>query len=240
MYTLLSRPPTKAEGDIIVGQTKQTLADFGCLGIFLIGGIFAYGAIGGCMGGWISDDAGTIGQWSGWGFGCVLSLLVLIWAIPHHRRLQATWVQDKEQWRVEEITVSDARVIEIGLISNRAPILAFQIGEGKILFLQGQWLLGPDIYDAPIGANEEWDEFMNGLPEPFAFPSTAFTITRLPNSGSVLKITATGRYLVWEKVVEALRAEFEFRDSEMLEGNIDDIAEVLRQEHTRRSSRSGA
>jgi hypothetical protein len=124
--------------------------------------------------------------------------------------------------------------MEISLISDNEPILAFDIGGGKILFLQGQWLREPSTYGAPRQDGDPEEQFLNGLSKPFSFPSTAFTATRLPHSGRVLKITARGDYLAPEKKIEALRREYEFGDSELLDGALEDIAGVLAREHAKR------
>ena len=135
---------------------------------------------------------------------------------------------------VQEIAVSHPRVVEIHLINDNEPILAFDIGDQKILFLQGQWLRASETYGAPHQADDPEDNIVNGLPKPFSFPSRAFTVLRLPHSGRVLNIRVQGDYLAPEKTVEALRREYEFGDSELLDGSVDDIAGVLAREHAKR------
>jgi hypothetical protein len=130
--------------------------------------------------------------------------------------------------------VSNPQVIEIGLISDNEPVLVFDIGDQKLLLLQGQWLRDEATYSAPALEGEPHEEFLNGFPEPHSFPSTEFTVARLPHSGQVLGIRVSGRYLAPEKTVGALSSEYEFGDSELLEGPIDEIDEVLAREHARR------
>jgi hypothetical protein len=144
---------------------------------------------------------------------------------------RARLAEDADAGIVEEIAVCDPRVIEIGLISDDEPILAFDIGEEKVLFLQGQWLGFESTYDAPELTGDAYEEFVNGLPEPYSFPCNAFTVLRFPHSGLVLSIRVSGPYLAPEKTVEALRPEYEFRQSEVLDGRLDDIGEVLAREH---------
>ena len=81
------------------------------------------------------------------------------------------------------------------------------------------------------------DEFFNGLPTPNSFPSTEFTVSRFPNSGEVVGIRVAGEYVAPECEVEALKSEYEFGNSELLDGLLDDIAGVLVREHERRKSR---
>jgi hypothetical protein len=47
----------------------------------------------------------------------------------------------------------------------------------------------------------------------------------------VLRVRVTGDYLRPEKVVDALRPQYEFGESELLVGDLDNIAEVLAREH---------
>jgi hypothetical protein len=234
MYTLTTRPATKEETDAIVGNTKAWIVNYGCAALFLGGAALSFGAIGGCVGDLISEQAGTIGQWSGWGLGAIILVGFFIGFSPVMRRAHRKALQDNAERVVEEITVTNPRVVEIGLISNDAPILAFQIDAGKLLFLQGQWLVQYDVYGAPPLDVDGPDDVFNGLPPPHSFPSTAFTLRRLPHSGDVLGIRVQGEYLKPEKEVEALRPEFEFAMSELLDGELDEIAAALLREHQRR------
>lgn len=77
------------------------------------------------------------------------------------------------------------------------------------------------------------EQFLNGLPTPYSFPSSAFTVTRLPHSGRVLSVRVQGAYLPPEKEVETLRQEYEFGDSELFDGSLDDIAGVLARAHAK-------
>ena len=132
------------------------------------------------------------------------------------------------------IQVRDPRVVEIDLINDNEPILAFDIGDNKILFLQGQWLRDPQTYGAQSRDEDPYEEFINGLPAPFSFPNTKFSISRFPHSGDVIAIQVEGEYLQPEQAVEALLPEFEFGCSELFEGPLDRIADVLIEEHERR------
>jgi hypothetical protein len=137
---------------------------------------------------------------------------------------------------VEVITVSEPRVIEIGAISDNEPILAFDIGDRSILYLQGQWLRDEATYGSPARPGDPLEEFFNGLPAPYSFPSRAFVVTRLPNSGRVLGIRVNGQYVAPEKSVEALRPEYELGDSEIFDGSVDDLAEILAKKHAQREA----
>jgi hypothetical protein len=121
------------------------------------------------------------------------------------------------------------------LINDNAPILALDIGHGRVLLLQGQWLVNDaSLYGAPPLHGDPYDDYFNGLPPPHSFPSDSFSLTRLPHSGRVLKIRVEGNYRRPERTVEGLRPEYEFGDSELFDGDLDRIADVLAREHTRR------
>lgn len=161
-------------------------------------------------------------------------LYVLVTFIPFERRKRQRAMRDHRAQNVQEILVTNPRVVEIGLINDNEPILAFDIGESKILFLQGQWLRDNETYGAEFCDSDEGEEFINGLPPPHSFPSSQFTITRLPHSGEVIRISVAGEYLEPEAIVEALRPEYEFGDSELFDGELGHVAEILAREHESR------
>jgi hypothetical protein len=199
--------------------------------------VYFLGQLGGWVGGFVSEDASAYGQWIGWILAAFLFVSAVVTFLPYERRLRKRAAQDERERTVQEIHVLEPRVIEIGLINDNEPILAFDIGDNKILFLQGQWLRDAGTYGTDGPEGDPFDEFINGLPAPHSFPSTEFTVSRLPHSGEVLGIRAQGNYAAPQAEVEALKTEFEFGDSEIFDGSLDDIAAVLAREHERRSAR---
>ena len=195
------------------------------------------GVLGGWLGGFISPEASTYGNWIGWSAAASLFVYALVTFIPYERRQRQRASQDHETQIVQDVHVTEPRVIEIGLINDNEPILAFEIGENRILYLQGQWLRDDATYGAEPLEGDPYEEFLNGLPAPYSFPSIEFTVTRFPNSGDVVGIRVAGGYLAPEIEVEALKSEYEFGDAELLDGSIDDIAGVLAREHERRNAR---
>ncbi len=236
MHTVTTRPPNQEEQRVLQAQKRPDVASFGCLTIiFGIVPFFLLGKLGAWIGGFASDQSVVYGRWIGWAVGVGILVLALAAFIPYARRQQLRGRKDVDEQLVQEIAVSQSRVVEIFLISDNEPILAFEIGEGKILFLQGQWLRDSSTYGAPRQNDDPEEQFLNGLPKPFSFPSTAFTVARLPHSGRVLSIAVRGDYLAPEKKVEALRREYEFGDSELFNGSLEDIAGVLLREHAKRN-----
>lgn len=238
MHRIATRSPSPDEQQLIAWRAQPDFASYGCLTLFLgIAPAFLLGILGYWLGGFISEDAARYGALLGCLLAGILFVVALISFVPSERRQRRRAVRDRDAHVVEEIHVVEPSVVEIGLISDNEPILAFDIGDGKILYLQGQWLYDEKTYGAPAREGDPHEEFINGLPEPYSFPSSEFTISRLPNCGEVLRIQVTGKYLAPQAAVEALKPEYEFGDSEVLEGPLDDIAGVLEREHERRRAR---
>lgn len=237
MHSVVTRQPTPEEQRVVEGQKRPDVASFGCLALFFgVLPVLLLGKLGAWSGAFVSQRASASGRWIGWSLGIGVCVWAIIKFLPYERRQRLRGREDAIEQVVQEISVSDPRVIEIGLINDNEPILAFDIGDGKILFLQGQWLREDSIYGAPRQQGDPEEQFLNGLPEPFSFPSTAFTVTRLPHSGRVTSIRVQGDYLPPERTVEALKREYEFGDSELFDGAFDDIAGVLARAHAQRTT----
>lgn len=238
MHTITTRTPSPTEQRLIADRTKPDIASWGCLVIFFgIAPVYLLGKVGGWVGGFIFDDASAYGQWIVWILAVFLFVSAVVTFLPYERRLRKKAAKDEQERTVQEIHVVEPRVIEIGLINDNEPILAFDIGDNKILFLQGQWLRDAGTYGTDGLEGDPFDEFINGLPAPHSFPSSEFTISRFPHSGEVLGIRVGGQYVAPQAEVEALKREYEFGDSEVLDGSVDDVAGVLEREHQRRSAR---
>ena len=106
------------------------------------------------------------------------------------------------------------------MVGNIGPNLAIELSDDAILYLQGHWLLDYTIYGAPFPEDDDGDEQFNGLPAPHSFPSTEFTLSRLPNSGEVLQICVVGEYLPPEPAIEALKRTHQFQPSELFRGPV--------------------
>jgi hypothetical protein len=227
------------EQQLIAGRAKPEMATWGCLVLlFFIAPAYMLGKLGGWLGGFVSADSATYGQWTGWALSAVVFVAVVVAYIPCERRRRQRAARDEQSRIVEEIHVVAPLVIEIELINDNEPVLAFDIGDNKILFLQGQSLRDPGTYGTDSHEDEPFDEFLNGLPAPHSFPSSEFTISRFPHSGEVLGIRVGGQYVAPQAVVEALKPEYEFGDSELFDGALDDMAGVLAREHQHRSNQS--
>lgn len=216
---------------------KPDYASFGCLTVLTGAAAWTFGKVGHWIGSYVTENVATYAQWAGWIVGIALGIPILVAIIPYSRKQQKLATRDYETQLVQEIRVTDPRVIEVAMVGNIGPNLAIDIGYDKILFLQGQWLYDCQIYGAQSPENDEGDELFNGLPAPHSFPCSEFTISRLPSTGEVLHIHVAGDYLSPEAPVEALKSEHQFQPSELFSGSLDDLASIMDHEHLRRRAR---
>jgi hypothetical protein len=237
MHHVRNRPPTDDEKRLLESRAKSDL--YGCGVLYVVfAGLSAYGLsqIFGFLGWLFSPTIEYYGKW----FGVLLSMVLILPLLSMFWKAARKWKHlaelDLDSDVVEEIQVVTNRVIEIGTEGNADPILAIDLDDRKILYLQGQWLFDPHVYGAAGPENEpdQSGDFLNGLPGPYSFPSNNFTVVRLPSSGDVLRIAVSGDYLKPEGVVEGLKWAYVFPSSVILDGRLDDIAEVLEREHARR------
>jgi hypothetical protein len=233
VHTITTRTTTPEEQRQIKASSGPDYASYGCFTVLFIMGGIGLGLVGGWIGGLVSPEAKTYGTIVGWSIAVAWWMWMVVAFVPFERRLRQRAKLDCDAHVVQVIQVRDPRVVEIGLINDNEPILAFDIGDNKILFLQGQWLLDPQTYGASSPEEDASEEFVNGLPAPHSFPSSRFSISRFPHSGDVIEIQVEGEYRRPEQVVEALQPEFEFGCSELFEGSLDQIAQLLVEEHRR-------
>lgn len=160
----------------------------------------------------------------------VFALVGVLYLIKRRRRPTAADL-DFDHARVEVLRVKEARVCELALIDDNEPILCFQIDDDHLLYLQGPWLRNPRLYGASLLQDDPLDERINGLPDPFGFPCAEFTLERFPHTGRVLSIRPASGYTPVENIVDALSSEYEFRDSEVFQGRLEEIETVLEKAH---------
>ena len=146
--------------------------------------------------------------------------------VPFLRRRKHRAEEDATTGVVEEITVWGARVVELFPRKDEDPVLVFEIGEGRVLLLLGQWLRDAETYGAPPVQGDPNQETCNGLDPPWAFPSDSFTVTRLPHSGRVLGIRVTGPYLPPADPVAELLPH-EWAASEVFSGSLEEVVTRL-------------
>lgn len=176
-HSVICREATPDERAEIAAQLKVAWGAYGCLMLFAA---FAVGALGG-VAGWIAErisaDAGAVGRWTGWVIGGVLWVWLLIRCVREERRRRRGLLQEAAEGRVQQVSVTDPRVVSLEAVTESDPALVFDIGEGRLLLLQGNWLYDEKTYGAPP-VEDEHEDFLNGLPAPHRFRAR-----RSPSSG---------------------------------------------------------
>jgi len=146
----------------------------------------------------------------------------------YERQLRARGAQDVQHGSVQELQVSGiTRCVELASDTDHAPVICIAVSSKQLLFLAGQWLTDGAIYGAPDFHGDPDDSRFNGHPDPFGFPSSAFVLTRLPHSGSVLGITISGEYVSPSRLNITIPEHFHGLDSFLVEGSIEDLAGAL-------------
>jgi len=206
-HNIITREATKAEKQKIYYQTKIDKASwifififFGLISFILLGSIF----------GWIGE-VGAIG----------LFIIISIKFYKYEQELRKRAEKDYDNITIEEIIVESDKVYEICSIDNNDPILAFDIGENKVLYLQGQWIRDWETYNLKEdpSISDEGDDFINGLAPPYAFPTDKFIIIRSSHIGEVFSIKLLGEYIEPIETLDVLEKN-EFNMSEILIGDI--------------------
>lgn len=150
MHIVTTRQPTAEERQAIAARMRPDYASYGFIVVLTVGTAWVFGILARWFGSFISADVSTDAQRVGWCAGVALAIPLLAALIPYDRRQRKLAARDNADHVVQEIHVTDPRVVEIGLINDNAPILALDIGGATILFLQGQWLLECGTYGADI------------------------------------------------------------------------------------------
>lgn len=198
---------------------------------------FAFWTFAGWIGSWFNEGARGVGHWVGisaaLGLGIYLTMLVGREMARKARRA----VPGAEYGMVEEMHVTTGRVMVLQSDhSSMDPAVCFDLGEGRLLLLVGQWMCGPKKFGVPRGealeASDEIQETVpNGLPPPWSFPSESFVLRRLAASGDVLSIRVKGVFVKPEQGSATLVAAEGrgYMESMILTGSLDDVEEALKQ-----------
>jgi hypothetical protein len=235
MHTITTRAPTADESRVINRLAGFDFANYGCLMIFGILPVYVFGMIGGWVGSFNSPEAVQTGRFIGWVVAVIAFISALTIAIPIERRRRRRAQRDLDSQQVQEIHVVNPRVVQLCALTDNEPILAFDIGSDQILYLQGQWLCDPASFGAEyVEDDDALDDFVNRLPPPHAFPSSEFTVTRLPRCGEVFGIRVSGEYIDPGPEIAAMELHYEFSESELFTGSLENIADILNREHSKR------
>ncbi|MCJ8329976.1 MAG: hypothetical protein HRT89_13445 [Lentisphaeria bacterium] len=196
--------------------------------------------IGGAFGNGIDVRYQSTGEWIGRVFALWFLIYFSIDFYKHGKKRRKLAALDSDSMSVQEIRVKDPEVVEIKLVNANSPIVCFDIGDDTLLYLQGQWLYAPQTYglkEHPSKGKQQ-DKFLNYLPEPYCFPRTEFVLVRTINTGEVLSLSLAGQYLLPEKKVDVLKPEYDFGQSRIFKGPIDELERILQDAHDENETQS--
>lgn len=128
----------------------------------------------------------------------VLSVFLVRGLSKEVRRGRRLVEQDLHEDRVSRLTGSTASwYYSQGSHRQRSfeqhrefPVLVGDLGSGQRLLLTGEKLFEPDIYGCNLAtmSEDEPRSSLNGLPVPFGFPTTKFSIEYWPRTGELIAI----------------------------------------------------
>lgn len=193
-HEISSRELTSAEASRLKrseGLGIKGWADDVLFFILVTGGLIVVGIALAAAAAWATAKLGFVS------FGRILAIGILMVFALKGARVGVAFVRQSRRSRqltrldinertVEVIRVENARLVEREEHNDEGPLYYFGIGQGKVLFLGGQWLYDSGVY----GVDSE------DLP----FPSSSFTVHRLA-SGPVLRIEPSGAKLAPEAVL---------------------------------------
>lgn len=101
---------------------------------------------------------------------------------------------------VQILHVRGGRVVVKEPYNDEGRALIFDVGDGWLLLLQGDWLYDESTYGAPARSLDEVEAaddtgHINGVPDPHGFPSGDFELDRAERSGIIFGIRVRGPYL---------------------------------------------
>lgn len=219
------RPPTAEEKAWLQGKKEGILRAFaGILLCSLLCGFVLFAVV--------SKITGWLGVFEAYSrtIGGVAAFLTFGWmTFRFSRRCRSDAATASEDAQIEEISVSGGRVLELIPLGDVEPVFCF--GEDSatpVLLLKGQWIYDSAFYEASPGTLVVEDaNFRNGLGGCFAFPAAVFTCTRDPRTGDVFRIKVIGPYVKPEPSIVKVSSSWILRDSEILQGKLSDLEELL-------------
>lgn len=188
-YSIRTRALTSAECTALRAAPPSTWP--GTALVFLIWCVFPSWLFG-----WLARQVGMEGTAAHLvGVALGLTLFLALWVPTRRatRALQRAVDADVGEGLAQLVAVRGARFSR-PLRPAPEPRLVAHVGEGTVLALQGEWLNEGARFGCTARETEWDDRHFNGLPEPWAFPCSAFTLHRLPISGRVLRIEVEGPY----------------------------------------------
>jgi hypothetical protein len=141
--------------------------------------------------------------------------------------------KDELLGEVDVIEIREPRVVQQEESNDEGPIYYFDIGEGKLLFLWGQWLYDPYVFwqgghsFAKDEGSQSLGEVPPELPEP-PFPNSSFILHRTRNLGRVTRIDLLGDRISPETTIPASAVGLsDLAPSCILDGSLQDLSTAV-------------
>jgi hypothetical protein len=147
--------------------------------------------------------------------------------IGYHADLRKSARRLSEPEPVEVLEVRASSVIDVQAPGSTGPALCFELADGQVLLLYGQWLLEHCLYRAPRPADDGNQEHFNLLDEPHAFPSEHFSIHRWRGEARPFWIEVHGRYLPPQASPVQLGRTARVRELELVPGSPGSLQEDI-------------
>lgn len=242
--TITYREPTKDELDIMKSESRHSKFSIFFLILLCLATCYVFYMFLGWIGGFINDQ---VGRWCSF-TGIAIGLLIYIKPAIYYKKRAAKSIeeakQDLELGKVQDIEVWTDRVDRIVAYSDNEPILCFQISPEQCLFLQGQWLWDSHTYEPNEEPDYDLDDecTMNGFIDDRGFPNGHFILTRMFNHGRVLCIKILGQFLRQENETIVFKPEYDykFKDSEIMDGSLEDIEMTLQRHYEKKRLDAGS
>lgn len=186
------RPASPAE----LAEARRRISGAGSLGC---AALFSVGIV--TAGVHLGSQWSEVGAWIVGSLVAVIVTLALVGSARSAARLNARVRADVAAGKVELLDLRDAEPVNVQPARSAvSPGLLFDLDGGRCLVLVGQWLTAPETYGGSYverSADAETDGESEAYPvsaPPYAFPTSEFTVIRLPRSGQVLRIERRGEY----------------------------------------------
>ncbi len=224
--------PSEQEWEVLRHEAKPCLVSLVYILVFIGGGLaFLLWLLLSWIIGFWSESAASYAGYAAIGIGLFVGVRASISFLRFNKIRQAAAIEYLKEGKIDEIEVRASAVSKILLLNDNEPILCFQVDAGRLLYMQGQYMYDPHVYDQLDEEDQHNEMSVNGMNGAKAFPNDHFIIRRLPRHGRVLTITLLGHALEWEREVDVLKPEYDFPDSILIEGSLDSLSESLEEAH---------
>ncbi|MDH4183483.1 MAG: hypothetical protein OEV92_04620 [Nitrospinota bacterium] len=236
-HRITERPPESQERSIITFEVKHDWASYFFIFALTAGAFFALGALGGYLGKLLSAPHPERMKYATWVLVLAISVHFTISFFYHDKIRRSLARMDAGAGVVQEIWVKNPIALAVGFADTHDPAIVMDIGGGKLLYIFGQWIYDPGIYGAELAnMNEDpVEDRVNGMPDPFGFPASEFTLVRMRHRGRALSLKVNGPYLAPEARDTPFTRFVELNDTELLDGDLENAVEILSRENHRRS-----